>query len=366
MSKKHFLIILIILIYSGVSAQTAKYSNEFLSLGIGARGLAMSGAITASTSGGYSTYWNPAGLVEMRKDKNFALMHSEYFAGIAKFDYGVYATKVGQKSALAFSLIRFGVDNIPNTSQLIDANGNINYDKVTSFSAADYAFTISFAHRTNIEGLTYGFNTKIIRRVAGDFAKSWGFGIDFGTQYRKKNWFFGARFRDITTTINSWSYTLSDEMVEVFALTGNDIPISSTEITLPALIIGAAHKFILHEDFSILAELDAIITTDGKRNVLIKGDPFSIDPKLGLEFGFKDIVFLRGGIGNFQQETAPDGMLRTSYQPNIGLGLIIRKSITIDYALTDIGNQSIALYSNVFSIKFSFNSKSHQESYEDH
>ena len=357
MLKKYILFFIVFITTLGASAQTAKYSNEFLALGIGARGLAMSGAITASSSDGYSSYWNPAGLMRMRKDKNIAMMHSEYFAGIAKYDYGVYASKVGDNSALAFSLIRFGVDNIPNTSQLIDANGNINYDKVTSFSAADYAFTISFAHRTKIEGLSYGLNTKIIRRVAGDFAKSWGFGIDVGLQYQKKNWLFGANFRDVTTTFNSWSYTLSDEMVEVFTLTGNDIPQSSTEITMPALVMGAAHKFSLFDDFLLLAELDAVVTTDGKRNVLIKGDPLSIDPKFGLELGYKGIVFLRGGIGNFQKETMPDNHLRTSFQPNIGLGIVLKNMITIDYALTDIGNQSIALYSNVFSIKLSFNRK---------
>lgn len=357
MLKKYFLFIIITLVSLGLDAQTAKYSNEFLSLGIGGRGLALSGAVTATTSGAYSSYWNPAGLMEMKNRKNLALMHSEYFAGIAKYDYGIFATKVGEKSALAFSLIRFGVDNIPNTSQLIDANGNINYDKVTSFSAADYAFTISFAHRTALEGLTYGLNTKIIRRIAGDFAKSWGFGIDAAAQYRKNNWFFGAQFRDITTTVNSWSYTLSDELVEVFTLTGNNIPQSSTEITLPALTLGAARKMVFYENFSLLAELDAIFTTDGKRNVLIKSDIISIDPKFGLELGFKNIVFLRGGIGNIQQETGPDGQLKNTFQPNLGLGIVIKNKLTIDYALTDIGNQSIALYSNVFSVKLSFNTK---------
>ena len=38
-------------------------------------------------------------------------------------------------------------------------------------------------------------------------------------------------------------------------------------------------------------------------------------------------------------------------QPNIGLGLKI-KSLSIDYALTDIGDNSVALYSNIFSLKF--------------
>ncbi|MBN2746989.1 MAG: hypothetical protein JXR34_09700 [Bacteroidales bacterium] len=341
-------------------SQTAKYSNEFLALGIGARGLAMSHAVGASTNDIYSTYWNPAGLMGINAGKSLAFMHAEYFAGIAKYDYGAFATRAGKNSALAFSLIRFAVDNIPNTSQLIDAEGNINYDKVTSFSSADYAFTISYAHRTSIDGLSYGLNTRIIRRVAGDFASSWGFGIDLGAIYKKKNWSFGAMFRDVTTTYNSWNYTFSDEMINVFLLTGNDIPKSSTEITLPSLTLAAGRKFILGKNFSILTELNAKITSDGKRNVLVVGDPFSIDPSFGTEIGFKEIIFLRAGIGNFQNETVNHAET-TTFQPNIGLGIVIKRNLAIDYALTDIGNQSIALYSNVFTIKLSFNSKSQKD-----
>lgn len=364
MINKYIFIIFVLSLSNWAMGQTAKYSNEFLSLGVGARGLAMSGAVSASTDDIFSTYWNPAGLMGMQTGKSLSVMHSEYFAGIAKYDYGAYATTSGKNSALAFSLIRFGVDNIPNTSQLIDAEGNINYDKVTSFSAADYAFTISFAHRTALEGLTYGFNTRIIRRVAGNFAKSWGFGIDASAIYKKNNWLFGAMMRDITTTYNSWNYTFSDEMIEVFTLTGNEIPISSSEITLPSLTLAAGYKFYLGESFTLLTELDAKITSDGKRNVLIKGDPFSIDPTFGFELGFKNVVYLRGGVGNFQKETK-DQTLKTTFQPNIGVGVVIKKTLVIDYALTDIGNQSIALYSNVFSIKLNFNSKSQKEYYEE-
>ncbi|MEO1628986.1 MAG: hypothetical protein AAFV25_27815 [Bacteroidota bacterium] len=45
------------------SQAQVKYSNEFLSLGIGARAQAMSTAQVASTEDVLSTFWNPAGLV---------------------------------------------------------------------------------------------------------------------------------------------------------------------------------------------------------------------------------------------------------------------------------------------------------------
>jgi hypothetical protein len=62
------------------------------------------------------------------------------------------------------------------------------------------------------------------------------------------------------------------------------------------------------------------------------------------------MVFLRTGFGNFQNVTQIDGGKKLGFQPNFGLGFKY-KGIQVDYALTDIGNQSAALYSNVFSVK---------------
>jgi len=43
-------------------------------------------------------------------------------------------------------------------------------------------------------------------------------------------------------------------------------------------------------------------------------------------------------------------------QPNIGVGLNI-KSVSVDYALTDLGSLSSSLYSHVFSLKIAINNK---------
>ena len=65
------------------------------------------------------------------------------------------------------------------------------------------------------------------------------------------------------------------------------------------------------------------------------------------------MIFLRGGVGNFQNELQIDNSEQLSFQPNFGVGFNY-KGIQIDYAFTDIGDQSTALYSNVFSVKIDF------------
>jgi hypothetical protein len=355
--NKSIIVILLLLVQLPFLAQdndkTPKYSNEFLNIGVGARALGMSNSVIASTDDVTSGYWNPTGLLNIDSDLQIGLMHSEYFAGIAKYDYGAIAKKIDEKSAMAFSFIRFGVDNIPNTTELIDAQGNIDYDRITYFSAADMAFIFSYARNIN-DKLNIGGSGKIIHRKVGDFAKSWGFGIDFAATYKLGNWKIAALTRDITTTFNAWSFSLTDQMIEVFDRTDNEIPENGLEITMPRLILAGMRQWKIGNSFTYLAELDADLTTDGKRNVLIVGDPISIDPHFGMELGFKNIVFVRAGLGNLQKVTEITGKEVVTVQPNIGIGVKL-KGISLDYALTDIGDASVALYSNVFSLRFNLN-----------
>lgn len=336
---------------SGYS-QTPKYSNEFLSIGVGARALGMSNAFVAVADDATSGYWNPAGLTSIKSNIQLSLMHTQYFAGIARYDYGSIAFRSSGNHHFGFSFIRFGIDDIPDTSELIDAEGNINYDRIRSFSASDNAFLISYARRLPAnENLRLGFNAKVIRRTAGTFAGAWGFGIDAGMQYHHAQWTFAAVARDITSTFNAWNYDFDERMREVFTITGNKIPENSLEITLPRLVVGAARNFNFTHDLGMLASLDMIVTTDGKRNVLFKGDPFSMEPNLGVEFHFRNMIFLRSGIGSIQQYSNEEGNRTNSMQANIGLGIVIGDVLSIDYALTDVGDNSVALYSNVFSLK---------------
>ena len=354
MQKKWFVLAIFLFLFLSISAQVRKYSNEFLSIGIGARALGMANSTVATNSDVTSGYWNPAGLTLVEEDLQLGVMHSEYFAGIAKFDYLSGAAKINNVSSFGISMLRFGVDNIPNTLELIDNEGNIRYDRIKSFSVADYAFMFSYARRSlNIQGLRYGGNVKVIRRIGGEFAEAWGFGLDIAAQYDLNHWRFGAIARDVTTTFNAWSFH-TEELEEVFTATGNEIPENSLEITMPKVIMGAAREFTVWKKIKGLVEIDFDISTDGKRNVLITGDPLSIDPHLGAEFNYNKLVFFRFGAGNFQKIPGFDGKEEISYQPNLGLGIKIGR-LAVDYALTDIGDQSIALYSNVFSIRYGIN-----------
>jgi hypothetical protein len=350
---KYFLFFVNLLIASTLTAQ--KYSNEFLSIGVGAKAQGLGNAVVASVGDVTAGYWNPAGLARLGQDKGLQIgaMHSEWFAGVGKFDYlGFTLPFSNSNRRLGLSLIRFGIDDIPNTLSLFEDDGTVNYDNIVSFSAADYAFITSYAQRLKAkEGREFliGANFKIVRRVIGSFANSWGFGVDLGAQYAIGKLRLGATARDITTTFNAWHVTFTDKEKDVLLATGNELPdINSLEITKPQVLLGAAYTFNVKR-FSITPEFNLVATTDGKRNTVISGDPVSIDPSMGMEVDYNKFLFLRAGISQFQKEKDFDGSDYYISRPAIGIGLQLY-SLRVDYAYTDLGD-SQNRYSHIVSLQ---------------
>ncbi len=350
--KKYILVLFLFteLIYS---QSIRNYSNEFLNIGVDAAAFGMGKAVIASSNDVNSIYWNPAGLVHV-EDYEGALMHAEYFQGIGKYDYVSFAKPINDESTFAVALIRFGVDDILNTTELIDSQGNINYDNVSLFSAADYAFNLAYARKLPLRGLDIGFNGKIVHRIIGDFASSWGFGLDAAIQFQTDSeWKFGLMLRDITTTFNAWAVD-EDEFAKIKnALPGeNQTEPETLELTKPKAQFGVAKSFSVFRDFNILTELDLNMRFT-QTNDVISTSFVSIDPAFGLQIDYINMVFLRAGINNLQNYTDFDGSPSTSIEPNFGVGFRY-KGIQIDYALANIAGASGTLFSNIFSVKVDF------------
>ena len=345
-------IILIFLAFSQFAFGQAlrSFSNEFLNLGVDAAAFGMGKAVIASSNDVNAIYWNPAGLVHV-EDIQGALMHAEYFQGIGKYDYAGFAKPINDRSTFALAFIRFGVDDILNTTELIDSQGNIQYDKISLFSAADYAFNMAYARRLPLDGLDIGINGKIVHRKIGDFASSWGFGLDAALQFQTDSeWKFGLMVRDITTTFNAWSIDKEEFAKIQSAIPGqNQQSPESLELTKPKVQFGVGKSFVLFRDFNLLAEVDLNMRFS-ETNDLISTSFLSIDPGIGMQFGYLNMVFLRAGVNNFQEFTEFDGSSSTSVEPNLGVGFRY-KGIQVDYALANIGAASGTLYSNVFSVK---------------
>ncbi len=79
------LILLIGLMTAG-ETRAAKYAGEAFTLGAGARGLALGGAMVAGPIDAGAPYWNPAGMNYLH-GRSFSAMHAETFGSLLNHDF---------------------------------------------------------------------------------------------------------------------------------------------------------------------------------------------------------------------------------------------------------------------------------------
>lgn len=353
--KKYIIIfgLVFIVLHAKGQLSTPVYSNDFLETGIGARAIGMGNAHIAMAGDVTAAYWNPAGLLNIEKNYQLALMHGEYLAGRSRYNYAGFATPVDSASHIAITAIRSGSYN-PDTRNLIDTdNNNIRYDNINDFTTADYAFLLSYAKAAGfLKGLDLGANLKLVYRNAGVFGNAFGIGLDAGAQYKIKTWRLGITLSNITGTYNIWSIN-TETLREVYQTTGTTLMQKFTEVTLPAVTPGVARKFKLFDNLHLYPALDIAITFDGKRNTLISGNTISLAPRAGIELNYNEFIYLRFGGNQIQQKEDVNMNTYTDTALNMGLG-ICYKDFYVDYALRNFNNYQASLYSNIFSLKYGF------------
>ncbi len=273
-----------------------KYASEFISIGVGGRALGMGGAYVALASDVTAGYWNPAGL-SLLAYPEITLMHDERFGSLINYDYGAVAIPVGTKSSIGFSIIRLGIDGIPDTrNALIDYNGNgsfdsadrLDYNKISFFSAADWAFYFTYSKRPN-ETFSYGANIKIIRRDLGDNSAT-GIGFDLGARFLVMDRLaLGVNLQDVTTTLLAWD-------------TG------TKELISPTAKVGGAY-FLDFFGGRLAPAVDFDIRFENRRFASTANlGPVSADLHAGLEFDFKKLVAFRVGYNDVKQFTLGAGV----------------------------------------------------------
>jgi hypothetical protein len=328
----------------------AKYGADFLAGGVGARALAMGGAQVGLTRDVNAAYWNPSGLSQLDYPE-VAYMHSERFGGVVTFDYGAIGFPVNARSTIGLAFFRSGVNDIKNTLDAWDIerdNPKANPEQyITSFSAADYAFFVSYA-RLLSDRLSVGVTGKMIRRTIGDFADAWGYSFDVGAQYRSGRFVFGANVQDASTMMQSWSVNtqaFDDSITDINPDTGvpysfeevfeQELPEGGTFLVLPVARIGSGVILPIGQKNSVTLGLDLDMAFDGQQaNVFNAGD-ISFHPRIGGEVNIQNVVYLRGGINRVLNSDA----YGLDVTPSVGAGLRLAQ-VAVDYGFGDFAGLS--------------------------
>ncbi len=295
----------------------SKYAGEFMAIGVGGRALGMGGAFAAVANDVTSGYYNPAGLANLNYPQ-IALMHAEQFGNLVNYDYGAVAIPYDKDMSFGLSVMRLGVDGIPDTrNALYDANGDgiidikddkFDYSRITEFSNQDWAFYLTFAKRQT-DNFYWGVNAKIIRRDLAEYGAT-GIGFDVGAFYMPfENLFLGANLQDATTTLIAWS-------------TGRN------ELVSPTLKVGGAYKFVEILGGYIMPALDFDVRFENRKFASnFNVGPVSFDMHAGFEYNFKNVVSVRAGYNDVKQFT-------------IGAGVKLPK-LNIDYSFARFSSSEI-------------------------
>ena len=310
------LFLLSVILAQAAGAQSVgKYAGEFLAIGVGGRALGLGGAYTALANDATAGYWNPAGLVRINYPE-VMLMHDERYAGLINYDYASVAVPYGEDVSLGFGVIRLGVDGIPDTRNAwIDNNGNgifdnvdrLDYDKISYFTSADWALYLTYSKKVD-ESFSYGANVKFIRRDLAEQSAT-GIGFDVGILYSPfTDFFIGLNGQDLTTTLVSWT-------------TGRN------ELISPTMKLGSAYFLELFGG-RFAPTVDVDVRFENRRFASIANvGPVSLDPHIGFEYVFSNLVALRLGFNDVKQVS-------------FGAGVHLRK-LDIDYSFARFGNKEL-------------------------
>lgn len=279
-------------IAEGRDKKVATTACPFLKIGVGARACSLGEAFVGLSDDASAIYWNPAGLAQLSQPE-FLAIHNHWFSNINQ-EFIAYAGPVNENAVLGIGTVILYIDDLERrTAPTIESEG--------IFSASDTLLIISFASKLPDKRIILGGSGKIILQKI-ESKRIGNLAFDLGGLYQVDDKLkLGIVFQNIGFKSNIYK--------EDFSLPG-------------WFKIGLAQTFLQNY---LTATADMTLYKDNNPTY-----------SAGIEYTFKDILFLRAGYRKKSSEPS-DGILSGLTS---GAGFRI-KSSQIDYAYVpydDIGN----------------------------
>jgi hypothetical protein len=334
--KKIFTLFLLVLvcgsIYAGDVGRKGTTGAEELLIPVGARGIATGGAFLATLTGLESIYYNPAGLdMTPRTEAMFSYM--TYIADI-NISYFAISTSLGDLGSIGLSFKTFDFGEIPVTTvDFPDGTGQ-------TYSPGFLTSTLTYS-KVLTDRISVGTNLKLISESIQN-ASAIGFGLDMGVQYRFNEYLsMGASIKNIGTNMQ---------------FSGQDLQ-TQTTVTGSNINNSAGNYEVVTEPFQIPSyfEMSLSYTNNfNEQNSITLASTYTANnayedvAHFGLEYGFMNYFFVRGGYNLAMQNTQESIYGFTAgagvqYETEGGIG------ITFDYAFRDV--KDFPTSNHIFTVK---------------
>ncbi len=291
----------------GVGTTTA----GFLKMGVGARAIGMGGAFVAISDDANATYWNPAGLTQI-KSPEISGTHNQWFEDIRSEYISYVQPLAGKLSGVA------GIDIIYMTVSDIEKRDDAG-DKAGTVKVNNLAYALSYGYKLNND-LSMGVKLKGIFQEYGD-NKGNGVAVDVG-------------FLWIQPVIKNEKLSFGLNLQNI----GPKIKTGSEKEKLPFNIKGGIALTSPERGVTLAVDMDKPVDNKMK---LHSGIEYWFREIVALRFGYEDV----GDLGSGSGFTAGCGF--KGYETEEFNNVLIQ----FDYALVSFGDFG---YTHRFSLAVKF------------
>ena len=323
-------------VHAGRGDKAGTSAAPELLIPVGARDFAVGGASLATTGGVEAIYWNPAGLSRMNNSSEVMFSHMNYIADIG-VEYFAVGTTFEGFGTVGFSLKSISIGDIAVTTEdNPDGTGEL-------FSPTYLTIGLTYS-RLLTDRVSVGLTTNLISERI-DRVNASGIAFNVGLQYSSfanvSGLSIGVAVKNIGPAMQfDGSGLLRQGTTADVSRPSSPVKIQAATDELPSTIeLGVGYAYRPQDNH--------VLNMTG----LFVNNNFSDDEyKFGLEYGFDNTFFLRGGY-NISQETVDASYI---YGVTAGAGVhyaFSGTSVTVDYAFRDV---DFFQSNHVFSIRLGF------------
>ena len=339
---KLFALILVIvfaanIMYGGPRNKVGTSAAPELLIPVGSIGTSLGGSNLSSVTGVDAIYWNVAGLSSINTNSAEVMFsHVTYFADM-KLEYFGAAAKLGSLGVLGVTIKSLNIGEIAKTTEYEpDGTGEV-------FKPNYVIANIGFA-RQMTDRIRFGTNVKVISESVADVSAT-GFAFDFGLQYigGQSGFSFGIAIKNLGSSM-TFNGSGLDRQVQNSNGTVYTERVNLQDFDLPTnLEIGIGYKFRLADKMNIQL-------SGGFQNSSFSADEY----KLGLEYNYNNMIFLRGAYNISPSEQYNGERL---FGPSFGAGIrypVGNLSLGFDYAYRMITNDGFNSTNQYFTLNVGF------------
>ncbi|MBV6420001.1 MAG: hypothetical protein DAHOPDDO_01227 [Ignavibacteriaceae bacterium] len=282
------LLLMLDVAYAGGGNRTGTGGAAELLIPVGPRGIAMGESTVSTAYGLESLFWNPAGVARMDNSSQVIFSHMSYIADIG-VEYGAVAANFEGFGALALSIKALAIGDIPiTTTQNPDGTG-------ATFSPQMIVAGLSYS-RELTDRISVGLTGNFISETLGDVSAS-GVAFDVGVIYNDLADLNGLSFGVVLKNIGpNMTYSGTSLLVQGSVGELNRPP---QYYTIDAAPFELPSNFQLAAGYQpVIDEMNSLQFSGIYQNNNFSGD----EVKLGGEYGYNDMFFVRAGYQFATQE----------------------------------------------------------------